>query len=195
MIYFKLLLGFSLIFSITNEYSYRTIRQNVIDGLTKHEFIWSKIIMAGFLSVISAAALFVLGLITGLIYSSEISFVLVFQDVYFLFGFALQLFAFLLFTLFVGALIRKSIIAMGVLIFWVLAVENGFWIYSRVKQMEWIDYLLPIKAINSLIHIPFPKYLFQEVQDYFTWHEFAMMIFWGALFYWATVRLVVKRDL
>lgn len=195
MIYFKLLLGFSLIFSITNEYSYRTIRQNVIDGLTKNEFIWSKIIMAGFLSAASTVALFFLGLITGLIYSSEISFSLVFSDVYFLIGFGLQLFAFLLFTLFVGSLIRKSIIAMGVLIFWVMAVENGFWIWSRAKHHEWVEYLLPVKSINSLIHTPFPKYAFQEVQDYFTWHEFGLVVFWGALFYWATTRLVLKRDL
>ena len=96
-IWFKLLLGFSLIYSITNEYSYRTIRQNVIDGLSKKEFIMSKIIMAGFLSLASTVFLFVLGLVTGLIYSTEVSFVLIFEDVYFLLAFALQLFTFLIF--------------------------------------------------------------------------------------------------
>ncbi|MGW8122092.1 hypothetical protein ACV07N_05480 [Roseivirga echinicomitans] len=195
MIWFKMLLGFSLIFSITNEYSYRTIRQNVIDGLTKNEFIWSKIIMAGFLSAMSTLALFILGLITGFIYSSEISFALVFSDVYFLVAFFFQLFAFLLFTLFVGTLIRKSIIAMGLLIFWVLAIENGFYIWSKVKNIEWVEYLLPVKTINALIHNPFPKYAFMEVQDYIAWHEMALVLIWGALFYWATTRLVLKRDL
>lgn len=195
MIWFKMLLGFSLIFSITNEYSYRTIRQNVIDGLTKNEFIWSKIIMAGFLSAMSTIALFVLGLITGFIYSSEISFSLVFSDVYFLLAFFFQLFAFLLFTLFVGTLIRKSIIAMGLLIFWVLAVENGFYVWSKVKSIDWVEYLLPVKSINALIHNPFPKYVFMEVQDYIAWYEMGLVILWGALFYWATTSLVLKRDL
>ena len=195
MIWFKMLLGFSLIFSITNEYSYRTIRQNVIDGLTKNEFIWSKIIMAGFLSAFSTISLFILGLITGLIYSSEISFALVFSDVYFLLAFFFQLFAFLLFTLFVGTLIRKSIIAMGLLIFWVLAVENGFYIWSKVKEIDWVEYLLPVKSINSLIHNPFPKYAFMEIQDYVAWQEMILVLLWGALFYFATTRLVQKRDL
>ncbi|MFT7270088.1 MAG: ABC-2 type transport system permease protein [Roseivirga sp.] len=195
MIWFKMLLGFSLIFSITNEYSYRTIRQNVIDGLTKHEFIWSKIIMAGFLSAISTVALFVLGLITGLIYSSDITFVSIFSDVYFLIAFFFQLLAFLLFTLFVGTLIRKSIIAMGVLIFWVLAVENGFYVWSKVKNLDWVEYLLPVKSINALIHNPFPKYAFQEIQDYVALPEMGLVILWAGLFYWATTKLVVGRDL
>lgn len=194
-IWFKLLLGFSLIYSITNEFSYRTIRQNVIDGLSKHEFILSKIIMAGFLALASTATLFVLGLITGFMYSSELSFGLIFSDSYFLLGFFLQLFAFLLFTLFVGVLIRKSIIAMGLLVFWILAVENGFYIYSQVKQIGWIEYLLPVKSINALIHNPFPKYVFMEIQDWIAFPELALVIAYGALFYWATIRLVVKRDL
>ncbi|NVJ46791.1 MAG: ABC transporter permease [Cytophagia bacterium] len=194
-IYFKLLLGFSLIFSITNEFSYRTIRQNVIDGLSKREFIMSKIVMAGFLSIMSAAFLFILGLITGLIYSHEVSFGLIFSDSYFILVFAFQLFAFLVFTLLVGILIKKSIIAMGVLIFWTMAVENILWLRMTYLGEEWIGYVLPVKAINQLIHFPFPKYLFQEVQDYITWHESLAAVGFLLLIYWATIRLVVKRDL
>lgn len=194
-IWFKILLGFSLVFSITNEFSYRTIRQNVIDGLSKHEFILSKIIMAGFLAAASTVTLFVLGTITGLMYSTEVSLSLMFEDSFFLIGFFLQLFAFLLFTLFVGTMIKKSIIAMGLLVFWILAVENGFYVYSQVKNISWIEYLLPVKSINALIHNPFPKYVFMEIQDWLAFPELALVFGWGALFYWATIRMVVKRDL
>lgn len=194
-IWFKLLLGFSLIYSITNEFSYRTIRQNVIDGLSKKEFILSKIVMAGFLSLASTVFLFVLGLITGLIYSTELSLGLIFEDIYFLLAFALQLFTFLVFTLFVGTLIKKSIIAMGVLIFWTLVVENIAWGRMMYLGEEWISYILPVKAINQLIHIPFPKYLLQEVQDFITLPELGAVLFYMGLFYWATTRLVMKRDL
>lgn len=194
-IYFKLLLGFSLIYSITNEFSYRTIRQNVIDGLSKREFVMSKIAMAGFLSVASAALLFVLGLITGLIYSTEIGFALVFENSYFILVFALQLFTFLVFTLLVGTLIKKSIIAMGVLIFWTLVVENVIWARMMYLKQEWIGYVLPVKSINQLIHVPFPKYLFQEIQDYVTLPEIGAVIVFLGIFYWAIMKLVVNRDL
>jgi ABC-2 type transport system permease protein len=81
------------------------------------------------------------------------------------------------------------------LIFWVLAVENGFYIWSKVKNVDWLEYLLPVKSINSLIHNPFPKYAFMEIQDYVALPEMGLVILWGALFYWATMKLVVGRDL
>ena len=194
-IYFKILLALSLIYSITNEYTYRTIRQNVIDGLSKHEFIWSKIIMAGFLSLASTLALFVMGLITGLIYSTEVSISLVFEDMYFLGGFFLQLFAFLLFTQLIATLIRKPMMTMGLMFLWVVIVENGLFIWAQVKGQEWILPLLPVKTINNLIQLPFKKYAFMEIQDYIAWTDLGLVVLYGTLFYIATVRLVVKRDL
>lgn len=191
----KVLLGFSLIYSITNEFSYRTIRQNVIDGLSKREFVMSKIVMAGFLSAASAAFLFLIGLITGLIYSTDISIGSIFEDSYFVIVFAIQLFAFLVFTLFVGMLIKKSIIAMGLLIFWTFAVENIVWGRMKYLGYDWVDYILPVKAINQAIHIPFPKYVLQEVQDFVTIPELAAVIAYLLLFYWAVNQLVIKRDL
>ena len=194
-IWFKLLLGFSLIYSVTNEYSYRTIRQNVIDGLSKREFIMSKIIMAGFLSVTSAAYLFVLGLITGLIYSSDITLGLIFENSYFLLAFCLQLFTFLVFTLLVGTLIKKSIIAMGLLIFWTLVIENIIWGRMTYLGNDWITNILPVKAINQLIHMPFEKYIFREIQDFVSLQELGIVIGFLALFYWAIHALVTRRDL
>ena len=191
----KLLLGFVVIYSITNEFSYRTIRQNVIDGMSKAEFVWSKLILAGFLSIISTLFIFVLGMITGLIYSSEISFALIFEDAFFLLAYFLQLFAFLIFTLLIGILIKKSIIAMGLLIFWTMVVENIVWGRMMYLKHDWITNVLPVKAINQLIHNPFPRYIFREIQDYITLTDLAVVLGFTYLFYFLITRLVLKRDL
>ncbi len=193
-IYFKVLLALSLVYAITNEYTYRTIRQNVIDGLSKHEFIWSKIIMAGFLSLVSTLTLFVFGMITGLMYSYDTSISVMFEDIFFLGGFFLQLFAYLLFTLMLATLIRKPLLTMG-LMFFLACTELGFFIWSEVHQQYWVQNLLPVTSINSLIHLPFPKYAFQEIQDYISLKELGLVIVYGVLFYLGTVRLTVKRDL
>ena len=38
----KVLLGIMVVISVTNEFAYRTIRQNIIDGLSRWEFLLSK---------------------------------------------------------------------------------------------------------------------------------------------------------
>lgn len=58
---------------------------------------------------------------------------------------------------------------------------------------DWIGYLLPVKAVNQLIHIPFPKYLFQEVQDYVSLPELGAVIGFMLLIYWGTIKLVEKE--
>ena len=40
--YLKFFLAFIVIISVTNEYSYRTIRQNIIDGMSPPEFLIAK---------------------------------------------------------------------------------------------------------------------------------------------------------
>ncbi|MFT6216719.1 MAG: hypothetical protein ACJAS3_003134 [Roseivirga sp.] len=45
------------------------------------------------------------------------------------------------------------------------------------------------------MHNPFPKYAFQEIQDYVALPEMGLVILWAGLFYWATTKLVVGRDL
>jgi len=51
--FFKVSLGIMVVISITNEYTYRTIRQNVIDGLSRWEFLLSKVLMNVVLSAAS----------------------------------------------------------------------------------------------------------------------------------------------
>ena len=41
--FFKIILAFIVIISVTNEIGYRTLRQNIIEGLSKWEFLKSKL--------------------------------------------------------------------------------------------------------------------------------------------------------
>src|SRR5580704_16682073 len=43
--WFTLLLGMCVIILITNEFTFRTVRQNVIDGLSKMDFLVGKLIV------------------------------------------------------------------------------------------------------------------------------------------------------
>lgn len=64
------LLSFVLIYHITNEYNYRTVRQNVIDGYTRNEYIKGKILLMLAITIIATLYVFVIGLIAGMYFST-----------------------------------------------------------------------------------------------------------------------------
>lgn len=64
--------GLLMIISITNEYSYKTHRQNIIDGWSRKEFISVKLVLALIVAVASTIMVFITALSFG--YSSGSSF-------------------------------------------------------------------------------------------------------------------------
>ena len=104
--FFKIFLGFMVVISITNEYDYKTIRQNIIDGLTQWEFVSTKLLVILALSVVNTLFIFLAGLIMGWIYSPVQGVGAVFGHAEFLLAYFLDVLTFLVFALLVGMLIK-----------------------------------------------------------------------------------------
>jgi ABC-2 type transport system permease protein len=105
---FKVLLGIMVVISITNEYSYRTVRQNIIDGLSRWEFLASKLLLIGLLSLTSVLLIFLIAGITGFIYTPDIQWKYVFTDLEFYLAYFLEIFEYLSFALLLGIIVRRS---------------------------------------------------------------------------------------
>src|ERR1700741_5260222 len=97
--FFKIVIGIMVVISITNEFTYRTIRQNIIDGLSRWEFLLSKILTNVLLSLMSVGMMFVIALESGLIYSPEIVMKDIMTDVEFFPAYFLEVFSFLSYAL------------------------------------------------------------------------------------------------
>ena len=65
----KLFLAIVIVSMMANEYSHRTIKQNLIDGLSKREFVLSKFLTVIAFAVISTAFVFIVSMILGLSFS------------------------------------------------------------------------------------------------------------------------------
>ncbi|HEU5146797.1 MAG TPA: hypothetical protein VFT90_08785, partial [Chryseosolibacter sp.] len=104
---FKVVLGIMTVISITNEYQYRTLRQNIIDGLSRWEFLSTKILTNVLLSFLSVAMIMVISFVTGLIYTPSINWSFVFADMEFLIAYFLEIFGFLSFALMLGVLVQR----------------------------------------------------------------------------------------
>ena len=193
--FFKIFLGFIVVISITNEYDYKTIRQNIIDGLTKWEFISTKLLVILALTVVNTLFIFVVGLIMGWIYSPVQGATAVFSQIEFLFAYFLDVLTFLVFALLVGMFIKRTGFAIVLLAFYTLFIEPiGTTILTATHpELSFYQYF-PIRAINNLIAVPFAKYAFREIQDFVAIQDVVVVVVYLALFTFLNYWLLRARD-
>ena len=192
--FFKYVLAIVVIISITNEFSYKTVRQNIIDGLDRWEFLKSKLLTILVLSSAATLFIFLIGLITGLIYTPSDDLRFIFKDLQFLGGFFLETMAFLLFALMVGTLVKRSGLAIGILFLYTLMIEPIITL-NLGSDADFLVPYFPIRAINELVRIPFPKYVFMEIRDYVSFISVLVLLLYSVLFVYLTHRMLLKRDL
>ncbi len=186
--FFKIVLGVMTIISITNEFQYRTVRQNVIDGLSRLQFLGSKILMNVLLSFLSVAMIMIISFATGLIYTPAINWDYVFADMEFLFAYFIEIFSYLSFALMLGILIQRSGLT---IILMLLAPMLEFIVKQNIDDYvpALIEYF-PLESISNLVPNPFTRYAFQEIRDYLTISSVAIAVVWAFLFnYFAYLKL------
>lgn len=193
--FFKIFLGFIVVISICNEWSFRTIRQNIIDGISKREFLLSKVLLILALAIVNTLFIVILGLILGTIYSPVNGVDVMFQNFEFIFAYFLDLFAFLIFALFVGMLIKKTGFAIVLLALYSLFLEPIAYLImlNTYEHLSFYNFL-PIRSINKLIEIPYGKYLFQEVKDFLVWYEVLIVVAYSLLFFVISYLMLKSRD-
>lgn len=192
--YFKIFLGVVVIILITNEYSYKTIRQNVITGFSRWDFISSKFLTIGVLSLAATILVFIIGVILGLMYTEDITAGKVFGKTEFLLAYFLEIYAFLMMSLFVGILVKRSGFAIGLLLLYYYIVEP----IARYKLPDAVGDFFPKKAIGTLIDIPntsIMRLFGVEFQDYISPWDALLVIAYVLLFGYFSYLILKKRDL
>lgn len=186
---------FSLIISMTNEFRYKTVRQNVIDGLSKRELWLSKVMLILGLTTIATLGLLVLGLIVGFIYSPVTGPEYIFKNIEFVGAYFIHVFLFLSFCLFIATLIKRSGFAIALVMFYTYIVEAILSTYLRAEVSPMISNILPIEASWKLIHQPFTRYGLSVCQDYVSIWEVLVALGWVGIFQFGSYWLLAKRDL
>lgn len=191
--FFKLILAFMVVISVTNEFTYRTIRQNIIDGLSRSEFLMSKVLTNVLLSILSCFMIFIIVMLTGLIYTPELQLSYLFSDIGFLAAYFLEIFAFLSYALMLGLLIQRSGLTIVVLS---LSHMIEFIVKANLDDtFPAIIPFFPMEAISNLVAMPFPRYVFQEIQDYVSVSSVAVALFWITAFNYFSYLKLKKTDL
>jgi ABC-type transport system involved in multi-copper enzyme maturation permease subunit len=209
----KFFLAVVIVSMTANEYSNRTLKQNLIDGLSKKEFILSKFITVILFSAISTLFIFVLSLILGYSFSDFNELSIVTQDLEFLVAFFFKLVAFFSFCLFLGLLVKRSAFALGFLLFWWFFEGICHLILGIVGQKYELESIrtsvlqfFPLNSMSNLIEMPFTRLnvvqsAANQLQtdigiDYGVhWYEVLIVSVWIFIFIYSSYALLRKRDL
>lgn len=207
----KLFLAIVIVSMMSNEYSNRTIKQNLIDGLSKKEFIMSKFLTVLVFAGISTLFLFIVTMVLGLSFSDYNEFSIIFSDLEYLLAYFVKLTGFFAFCMFLGILVKRSAFALGFLVVW--AIFEGivyavlrFRIFKDSDIASSIAQFFPLESMSNLIVEPFSRLNAVQTaasqigseldKDYgIHWYQLAIVIVWIAFFVYSSLIILKKRDL
>ncbi|MBI6117831.1 ABC transporter permease [Salegentibacter maritimus] len=207
----KLFLAIVIVSMMSNEYTNRTLKQNLIDGLSKKEFIASKFLTVMVFSLVSTIFLFIVSLILGLSFSDFTEVSIIFSDMEYIIAYFVKLTGFFAFCMFLGILIKRSAFALGFLfIWWILeSIVYGVlkWKVFRASEVaDTIARFFPLESMSNLIKEPFSRLsavqtaasqIGSEIdKDYgIHWDQLLIVLLWTAIFVFLSYKLLKKRDL
>jgi ABC-type transport system involved in multi-copper enzyme maturation permease subunit len=207
----KIFFAIVIVSMVANEYSNKTLKQNLIDGLSKKEYILSKFYMVVVFALISTLFIGITSLILGLIYSDYNEIGIVFSDLEFLIAYFTKHLGFFSFCLFIGILIKRSAFSLGFLCIWFIAEMISFGLlidyFGRAsKWPEIITGFFPLGSMWSLIDEPFSrisavktvaKQIGETVDSSYgvEFSEVIIVLVWTAIFINLSYYLLKKRDL
>jgi ABC-2 type transport system permease protein len=147
-----------VIMFITNEFTYKTHRQNIIDGWSRNNFMLAKMIDV-FIVCLFATVLYVLtAMVIGTINTNEVS-GNIWDGTKYIGLFFLQVFAQLSIAMLIALLVRKAFLALGIFLIYFFPVEPILVELGR-KWANDAGEFLPLETADRLI--PFPRWFTQE---------------------------------
>ncbi|WP_426092050.1 ABC transporter permease [Flavobacterium sp. DSR3-2] len=207
----KLFLAIVIVSMMANEYSYGTLKQNLIDGMSKREFIQSKFLTVILFATVSTLFIFIMSLLLGLSFSSYTEFSIVFSNLEYLLAYFLKLVGFFSFCLFLGILVKRSAFALGFLLVWniIEGIIKGiltFKIFPNSKIAASIMQFFPLESISNLIVEPFSRLSvvknlgtqigLDNIKDYGVhYSSVGIVLCWTVIFIFLSYRLLKNRDL
>lgn len=178
--WFKLFFAIIVVVLVTNEYTFRTIKQNIIDGMSKLEILVSKQLVIILLSLAATLLIALLILLLG----KNPNNVPIFSESAYLFKYFFSLIVYLNLAYLLSSWLKKAGLTIGLLFLYTLVIEN----LLAFRLPENIANYLPMNLINNLIPNPMVAYFkpeevvavsnFSMLAAGLYWLVFALLIYW-----------------
>ncbi|MDZ4847434.1 MAG: ABC transporter permease [Chitinophagales bacterium] len=156
--YLNILLGILVILLISNEFTFKTFRQNVVDGLSRDEAVTAKFLFIKAIALGCILFLFIYGLIRGLTAGGFDFIGQIFEQVHFLLRLFVQIAGYMGIAAVLAFLIRRAALAIVAYLIYVIALER----LLRFRIPDEIERYLPMHVLDALVpskfEIPIPGF-------------------------------------
>ncbi|MCB0700703.1 MAG: ABC transporter permease [Chitinophagales bacterium] len=183
-----------IIILTSNEYSFRTNRQNIIDGLTRLQFYHAKWLMVFALTIFTTIYVFVLGVAFGMSNDDASNFPGKLMPLFSVFVLSLNYYAF---GLFLAVMFKRSGLSIGMFFLYSMIIE-----YLSKGLINWmskseVGNYLPLQASDELL--PFPllstlKAMTGAAEEPNQWGFVAVSFVWIVIYYLIGRYRLLKSD-
>lgn len=141
-----------IIMFITNEYTYKTHRQNIIDGWSRNQFMTSKLIDVLIISILATVVYIIAALIIGYVNIDD-NMGNVWDGSKYIWLFFLQTFSQLSIAFLIAFIARKAFISLGIFLFYKMILEKIL-VALAIWKVDDVGRFLPFETSNRLIPVP-----------------------------------------
>lgn len=161
--WFQMIPAIIMVTLVYNEITYKTFRQQIIDGLSRREVFMAKLWLGVILCLITTAVVFIIGMIMGLIKTPYFDVGMMFSQIEFIPAFFVEMLGFTMFSLLLSLWIQRAGIVIGIIFLYSFLAEPILSYYTGQYVHEYATLLLPLKSIGHVI--PFPFFNFNSIGD------------------------------
>lgn len=153
-------LGVCAIYIVTIEVSNKTLRQSIINGMSRNEYFVSKVLSITVLATFATLIYIVLGIGIGIYNGENFQFSDIFKNQWAFPRFFLMSFAYLNFALFLAFLFRKSGLAVFFYISYIIVIEPlmRYVIINNISNKASYTNYFPMNAAEDLMPLPLMKF-------------------------------------
>lgn len=189
--YFKFILALIIIINVCNDFSFRTNRQQIIDGLSYKEYLGTKLLLITWLALISTFLLALTGLYLGFNNNLAVTNPLSFEKTSFLAAYFIELVTYLCLAFLIALIIKRAGLSIGLLILYTWIIEPLF-AYSLPMYAK---KFLPLENLSNMIQFPFKDILGEVGQESITPEVALIAILYIIVFNILAYLLIRYRDL
>lgn len=160
-------LGFFAVVLITTEYSNRTIRQNIIDGLSRRQFVSAKLLSVATLALAATLYYVSTALVIGLAHTEVVLWEKVFQNWTHIPRYFLMCAGYMTFGLLVGFVVKRTGLALFLYLGYIMVGETVLrWGVHRYFYPHPSMHYYPMNAVEDLVPVPFTDAADEFLREY-----------------------------